>query len=228
MKVRIQKILSGNGICSRRQAEELILSGKVKVNNKIAKLGDKADLSKDKLTIDNKQLTINKNENFIYYLVNKPVGYLCSNRRHKKTDKLAIDLVPKEPRVWSVGRLDKDSSGLLILTNDGDFTQKHTHPKFEHEKEYEVIIDKSITEKFLQSMKSGIELSEGIAKADKILKISENKFKIVLHQGWNRQIRRMCEKLGYSVIELKRTRVGEWKLGELKEGKYKVISNLKS
>jgi pseudouridine synthase len=227
-KERLQKILSQFGICSRRQAEEFILSGKVKVNDKIAKLGDKADLQTDKITINNKVVeTSHGASKFVYYLVNKPAGYLCSNRRHKKSDKLVIDLVPKEPRVWSVGRLDKESTGLIILTNDGEFTQKYTYPKFEHEKEYEIEVDKKITQDFLQHMKTGIELSEGIAKADEILKISENKFKIILHQGWNRQIRRMCHKLGYEVLELKRLRIGKIELGNLSEGKYKIIEKIK-
>jgi len=227
MKERLQKILSQAGICSRRKAEELILSGKVEVNNKIAKLGDKADLEKDKISVDNKIVeTRHVASNLVYYLVNKPKDYLCSSRRHKTTDKLVIDLVPKKPRVWSVGRLDRESTGLILLTNDGNFTNQYTHPKFEHEKEYEVVVGKPITKDFLKQTQKGIKLKEGTAKADKITKISENMFNIILHQGWNKQIRRMCQNLNYKVVDLKRIRIGKWKLGNLSEGKFKTISNI--
>ena len=222
---RLQKIISQAGICSRRQAEELILCKVVFVNDKLAKLGDKADISKDKIVVNKKEIKLNQDKKFVYYLVNKPKDYLCSTRRHKKTDNIITDLVPAEPKVYPVGRLDKNSTGLIILTNDGDFTQKYTHPKFEHEKEYEVDVFKTLTKDFLQKMKSGIKLQEGIAKADKISKISDNRFRIVLHQGWNRQIRRMCESLNFKIANLKRIRIGEFKLEDLEEGECKIVNS---
>ena len=189
-------------------------------------MGDKADINKDKITVNDKQLIVNRHKNFVYYIINKPKGYICSNVKQKKTDKLVIDLVPKEYKVWVVGRLDKNSLGLVMLTNDGELTQKYSHPKFEHEKEYEVVVNGEVSEEFLKQMKKGIMLDEGLAKADKIKKISNRSFNIILHQGWKRQIRRMCGELGMGVIGLKRIRIGDIKLGNLKEGEYKLISKL--
>ncbi|MFH1456982.1 MAG: pseudouridine synthase, partial [Patescibacteria group bacterium] len=187
MKERIQKILSRYGISSRRKAEELILAGRIKINNKIAMLGDKADIDIDSIILNNKKLKI-KNENHTYYLVNKPIGYICSVA-DKYADYLITNLVPKAPKVWPVGRLDKNSTGLMILTNDGELTNKLTHPKFQHEKEYIVEVDKDINKNFINRLKTGIKLKEGIARADNIKIISGKKFNIILHQGWNRQIR---------------------------------------
>ncbi|MFC1622616.1 pseudouridine synthase [Patescibacteria group bacterium] len=220
MQERLQKILSQAGVCSRRKAEELILSGKVKVNNKIASLGDQADLKKDKIQVAGKE--ISNNQEFVYYILNKPKGYVSSTQ-DKHADKLVIDLVPQEPKVWPVGRLDKDSIGLIVLTNDGDLTNKLTHPSFQHEKEYEVIVNKPITDEFLEKMQKGIKLNEGIARADKIKKISNKKFNIILHQGWKRQIRRMCETLKFQIVELKRIRIDKIKLDDLAQGDYKLI-----
>ncbi|MBU4360251.1 rRNA pseudouridine synthase [Patescibacteria group bacterium] len=231
MLERIQKILSQQGIASRRKAEELILNKKVFVNNKIAKLGDKADVNIDKIAINNYQLSVNKNKNnFIYYILNKPVNFICTvSDKHAK--KLVTNLVPKYPKVWPVGRLDKNSTGLIILTNDGELTNKLTHPSFKHKKEYEVAVDKNITDKFLQEMKKGVKLEEGIAKADEIFVGTShgafnNKFNIILHQGWKRQIRRMCKELNYKVLELKRVRIEKIKLGDLKIGKYRQIKQI--
>jgi len=235
MLERLQKILSRNGIASRRAAEKFILSGKVRVNGKIVKLGDKADELIDNIQVNNKNLSTRAiigcdgakadTNNFVYYLLNKPVGYICSFRR-KKNEKLTIDLVPKNPRVWTVGRLDKDSSGLLILTNNGQLTQELTHPKFEHEKEYLITVDHNLKAKFLSALKNGVKLTEGITQADEIKEINKRQFTITLHQGWKRQIRRMCYALGYSVLELKRIRIGKWKLGNLKEGEFYQISKI--
>ncbi len=217
MEERLQKILSRYGIASRRKAEELILNKEVKVNGKISKLGDKADVEKDKISVNNKELE--SKQDFVYYILNKPKGYICSVKdRHSR--QLITDLVPRNPKVWSVGRLDKDTTGIIILTNDGDLTNKLTHPSFKHEKEYVVKVNKDITSDFLEKMQKGIKLEEGIAKADKIKKISGNRFSLILHQGWKRQIRRMCKELDYSVLDLKRIRVGKIKLGDLKIGKY--------
>ncbi len=220
MQERLQKILARHGLASRRKSEELILSGQIKVNGKLAKLGDKADETRDEITINNQKISDNKN--FVYYLLNKPRGYICSFKR-RKGEKLAVDLVPRNPRVWTVGRLDKDSNGLLILTNDGRLTEELTHPKFEHEKEYEVIVDGILKPDFLKKMKKGIFLEEGLASADRIRQLSKNKFSLTLHQGWKRQIRRMCNILGHEVVELKRVRIGKWILGNLKEGEWKKI-----
>lgn len=226
MKERIQKVLSRAGVCSRREAEKFILQGKVKVNNSVAVLGDKIEIGLDKIILNNNIIkTQNLTSHPVYYLVNKPKGYICTTKdRYAK--KMITDLVPELHKIWPVGRLDKDSTGLIILTNDGDLTNKLTHPKFEHEKEYEVVVNKKITKDFLDKMEKGVKLKQGIAKVDKIKKIDDNKFNVVLHQGWNRQIRRMCGELGYGVVELKRIRIGNIKLGRLKEGEFKKISRL--
>jgi len=230
MSERLQKILSRLGIASRREAEKLILSGRVLVNGKLPKLGDKADESQDQIIFDGRLINGNsKNKasksNFVYYLLNKPVGYICSRRR-KKGERLAIDLVPANPRVWTVGRLDKDSSGLLILTNDGRLTEELTHPKFEHEKEYLVVVEQKLKPDFFIKMKTGVKLTEGLARADKIKPLDSNKFLLTIHQGWKRQIRRMCYALGYSVKSLTRVRIGQWQLENLEAGKYQKISHL--
>ena len=230
MPERLQKILSRLGIASRREAEKLILSGHVLVNGQRPKLGDKADETQDKIVVNNCLINSgSKNKesknNFIYYLLNKPVGYICSRRR-KKGERLAIDLVPENPRVWTVGRLDKDSSGLLILTNDGRLTEELTHPKFEHEKEYLVEVDRKIKSDFFVKMKSGVKLTEGLACADKIKPLGTNKFLLTIHQGWKRQIRRMCYALGYSVKSLTRVRIGQWRLENLAAGKCRIISKI--
>ncbi|MDD5289754.1 MAG: pseudouridine synthase [Patescibacteria group bacterium] len=231
MLERLQKILARQGIASRRGAEELILAGKIKVNGRIAKIGEKYDEEEDEIEVDGKKLMKNEkrkmknngNSNFVYYLLNKPRGYECSLvARHG--DKLAVDLVPKFPRVWTVGRLDKNSRGLLILTNDGKLTEELTHPKFEHEKEYEVLVNKPLTNDFFRRMQKGVALSEGLARADKIRQLGDKKFSLTLHQGWKRQIRRMCESLGYRTIDLVRVRVGKWRLGNLREGKFRKIN----
>lgn len=222
MPQRLQKIMSQLGIASRRRAEELILNKKVLVNNKIAKLGDKVEIEKDVIKINNK--TLKSKEKLVYYLVNKPKDYTCSVA-DKHAHKLITQLVPAKPKVWPVGRLDKNSSGLIILTNDGDLTQQLTHPKFGHPKEYQVKVNKKIIKEFLDKMVSGVKLDEGTARADKIQRINNNSFLITIHQGWKRQIRRMSRALDYRVVELKRIRVGKIKLGKLKEGEYKKILN---
>jgi len=238
MLERLQKILARHGIASRRASEELISAGKIKVNGRIAKIGEKYDEEVDEIEVEGKKLTTNnrqlttddrrqttgrRSSNFVYYLLNKPRGYECSLvARHG--DKLAVDLVPKVPRVWTVGRLDKDSRGLIILTNDGKLTEELTHPKFEHEKEYEVIVNKPLTNDFFRRMQKGVALSEGLAQADRIRQLGDKKFSLTLHQGWKRQIRRMCESLGYRTVDLVRVRVGRWKLGNLREGKFRKVS----
>lgn len=227
--IRLNKFLSDNGICSRRSADTLISEGKVKINGTIATLGTKIDPKRDVIFVNGKKIE-NISDEKIYYILNKPAGYITtSSDPHGR--KTVMDLVPKYPRVYPVGRLDYSTSGLLILTNDGDLTNKLTHPKFEKEKEYEVearIMNNELRIKeLINEFKKGIRLQEGVAKADKIsvLEESENmvKLSIVIHQGWNRQIRRMCEALGLEVLELKRVKVGKLELGNLKEGSWKKV-----
>jgi len=226
---RLNKFIAQNGLCSRRSADKLILSGKVFVNNKkVTELGLKIDEDVDRISVEGKELQ--KLDEKIYYAINKPVGYITTSKDPKGRKKV-IDLVPKYPKVYPVGRLDSDSEGLLILTNDGEFTHKMTHPKFEKEKEYEVEakIEKTGVNQatVYDSFTKGIRLKEGIAKADKIniLKNSRGQiiFNITIHQGWNRQIRRMCATVGLDVTRLKRIRIGEMKLDNLVTGKYRIL-----
>lgn len=219
-KIYLQKAIAEAGICSRRKAEELIRRDMVTVNCKTGELGQKVNILEDSIVIGGKRLQAEKK---VYYLVNKPIGYSCTvSDGHAK--KKVIDLVPERPKVWPVGRLDKNSRGLIILTNDGELTNRLTHPSFEHEKEYEVEVNEAIRADFLKNMAAGIKLEEGTAKAYRIKKISKQKFSMVLHQGWKRQIRRMLEKCGYNAVDLKRVRIGNIWLEGLEDGEYKEIS----
>ena len=226
MKIRLNKFLSDSGVCSRRAADTLISGGKVRVNGITAQVGTKVDSEKDVVFVGGKKVGVSGEK--VYYVLNKPVGYVTTSSDPFGRKKV-IDLVPKSPRVYPVGRLDYDTSGLLILTNDGDFTHKLTHPKFEKEKEYEVNCRIQNSEFRIDKFKEGVKLKEGIARADKI-KILNQKgdmitFSIIIHQGWNRQIRRMCEALGLEVVSLKRVRIGDIRLGDLKEGEFKKFLN---
>lgn len=239
MLIRLNKFLSQCGICSRRKADELIKLGKIKINDKIAKLGDKIDPNHDKIEYQGKIIKPIK-KSYVYYAINKPVGYI-STSDDPHAQKTILELVSKNPRVYPVGRLDKNSQGLMILTNDGNLADLLTHPRYEHEREYNVKCkislghtrDKQITIEYIKNktekMKSGIKLSEGTARFDKIdlLSFSHKKneinLQIIMHQGLKRQIRRMCEKVGLEVVKLKRVRIGKLTLDDLKEGKYKIV-----
>ena len=221
--IYLQQLLSQSGIASRRRATELIKSGKIKINDKIAQAGQKIDPQKDKVKLNNK--LIKPQIKRIYYLVNKPVGYACTTRDSHSVKKV-VDLVPAKSKVWPVGRLDKDSSGLIILTNDGELTHRLTHPSFLHEKEYLVTFDKTVKASLLSKLIKGVKLREGLAKVDKLKKINDTKLSLTIHQGWNRQIRRMFKQCGYQVIGLERIRIGKIKLGNLRPGQYIKLSNL--
>ncbi|PLX24533.1 pseudouridine synthase [Candidatus Parcubacteria bacterium] len=219
-KIRLAKFLAEAGVASRRKAEELILQGKVKIANKVVKeVAIKVDPNSEDIEANDKPVML---EPKVYYLINKPVGYL-SSVKDPHHDKTVLDLVPKEPRVFPVGRLDKDSQGLMILTNDGDLAYKLTHPKFEVAKTYLVKVDKKLDKSVITKLKYGIRLSEGTAKADKVKINSSKELEIVIHQGWKRQIRRMLEKLGYQVVFLQRIAEGKMVLGNLPPGKSKKL-----
>lgn len=237
MKVRLNKFLSQSGVCSRRSADELISKGKVFINGKVAYLGDKIDPEIDKITVNNK--TIKQSNNLIYYALYKPKDVIstASDEIGRQT---VTDFVPKNPPVHPVGRLDANSQGLIILTNDGELTQKLTHPSFEHEKEYELTIrikniESSIKKKeqFLFDIKkkfvSGMSIDNKLMKADSASTsmIHDSKFviQLVLHTGYNRQIRKMCAKMNLEIVRLVRTRIGKLTLASLnlKPGEYKEI-----
>jgi len=220
-KIRLAKFLAEAGVASRRKAEELILSGKVKVSGQIVKdVATKVSPASLEVKVNNQPVIL---EEKVYYLVNKPVGYLssASDPHHQDT---VTNLVPKEPRVFPVGRLDKESQGLMILTNDGELAYQLTHPKFEVKKIYLVKVNKKIEKDLVEKMLQGLRLTEGKARADKVTIKSARELEIIIHQGWKRQIRRMLEKLGYETLRLERIAEGKIKLGRLAPGKYKILS----
>lgn len=229
-KIRLNKYLSESGICSRRQADELISSGKVSVNGVSVPLGTKIDPDIDEIIYGGKK--VKQEENLVYYALYKPKDVIstASDEMGRKT---VTDLVPDSPKVVPVGRLDKNSEGLIVLTNDGALTQELTHPSFKHEKEYKVVVRSSKTGDRIKSIEktfiSGIKIDNKIMKADRI-EIAEQRtsvydIRITIHTGYNRQIRKMCAKMGLEVLKLKRIRIGKLKLEDLnlKPGEYKEI-----
>jgi 23S rRNA pseudouridine2605 synthase len=219
MAERLAKFLANHGAASRRKAEEFILAGFVKVNNKIITEVATKVSDQDKIEFNNQIITeVEK----VYYVLNKPAGYICSVS-DPHNDKNVLALVPNNPPVYPVGRLDKNSQGLLLLTNDGDLTYKLTHPKFEVPKKYSVKVDKDLDTSIINILKQGVKLEEGLAKADKVSLKNKHELIIVLHQGWKRQIRRMLEALGHEVKELTRLGEGKLNLNNLEPGKYKEI-----
>jgi len=219
--MRLAKYISACGLASRRQAELLISAGKVLVNHKIVReLASQINPQRDQVLVNGKLLKL---EEKVYYLLNKPVGYLSSVKdpQHKK---FVTQLVPKVYKVWPVGRLDKDSRGLLLLTNDGELTYILSHPKHAVQKVYQVQVNKKINSNLLVNLNKGINLTEGLAKVDSVKKINDYKLELTIHQGWKRQIRRMLAGCGYQVTDLLRIKEGVLSLDKIAEGKYKVLS----
>jgi len=222
-KMRVQKYLAHAGICSRRKAEEHILNGLVKVNRIIVtELGTKIDLEKDKVFFNNQPVILKQDAPKIYIALNKPVGYVSSCSR--QNSKIVLDLIDIDERVYPVGRLDKESKGLLLLTNDGELHNKLSHPSFNHEKEYIVTTVYPISETGLENMAQGIVIDNVITRKAKVKRLSKNKFNIVLKQGKNRQIRKMVGKIGNKVDTLQRVRIANIKLGNLEEGKWRYLA----
>ncbi len=208
MLERLQKILSSRGICSRRKAEEYITRGLVRVNGIVAVLGQKADALRDSIEVNGTVLEDRKT--MLYYVMNKPVGVETTNvDRSDDSPPSVRELLPPTLRgtVYPVGRLDKDSSGLLLFTNDGVLAYRLTHPKFHHEKEYEVTLDRPIRPLELQALKDGFILDGTKTKPLKAWKTAPKTIHIVLTEGRNRQIRRMCQHIGYTVKSLSRVRI---------------------
>ena len=219
-KIRLAKFLSTAGIASRRKAEELIKQGKISVNGHIVKdVATNVDADSQDIKFNNKVVGV---EDKVYYLLNKPVGYVCS-AKDPHNDKTVLSLLPAKPKVFSVGRLDKNSQGLLLLTNDGDLAYQLTHPKFEVSKTYLVKVNHKLDKKIATSLKQGMFLEEGLAQADKVEVINNHELLISIHQGWKRQIRRMMDELGYKVNTLTRISEGKLNLDQLASGKYKIL-----
>lgn len=217
--VRLNKAISDSGFCSRRQADTHIEKGKVTINGVVAGLGDRV-MPGDEVKVDGKLIT--ENENLVYIALNKPVGITCTTDRRVKGN--VVDFINHEERIFHIGRLDKPSEGLLLMTNDGDIVNKILRAGNRHEKEYIVKVDRPITDEFLKRMRGGVPILDTITKKCEVEKLSRTSFRIVLIQGLNRQIRRMCDYLGYDVTELKRIRIMNIELGDLSIGQWRELT----
>lgn len=218
--VRLNKAISDSGYCSRREADTLIEKGRVTVNGENSGLGDRV-MPGDEVRVDGKLITENNTEVFI--MLNKPVGITCTT--DTRFDDNVVDFVNHPERIFPVGRLDKPSEGLLLLTNEGDIVNKILRAGNKHEKEYIVKVDRHVTDEFVKRMSSGIPILETVTKRCKVEKISRFEFRIILVQGLNRQIRRMCEYLGYEVVALQRIRIMNLGLGDLPVGEWRDLTS---
>jgi len=203
-KKRINKYLSEAGYCSRRAADKLILAGRVTINGTTAELGSKVDLN-DLVLVDGKSI-IKKDDNYVYIAFNKPIGIVCTTDTKAEKDNI-IDYINFPIRIFPIGRLDKPSEGLILLTNDGDIVNKILSARNNHQKEYVVRVNRPISQEFVRKMSSGIPILDTVTQPCTVEKVDKFTFRIILTQGLNRQIRRMCEYLGYDVTKLKRIRI---------------------
>jgi 23S rRNA pseudouridine2604 synthase len=229
-KTRINKYLSEVGYCSRREADKLITAGRVKINGQVPEMGTKVG-AEDIVSVDDKRIN-EPVEGFVYLAFNKPIGIVCTTDTKVEEDNI-IDFINYPKRIFPIGRLDKPSEGLIFLTNDGDIVNKILRARNNHEKEYIVTVNKPITGDFVRKMGDGVPILETVTRKCKVQQMGKNKFKIILTQGLNRQIRRMCDYLGYDVVTLKRVRimnvsldipVGKWR--DLTPAELKEINRL--
>jgi 23S rRNA pseudouridine2605 synthase len=219
--MRLQKFLSAAGVCSRRKGEEYIKAGRVAVNGQIAaELGTKIDPDRDLVQVDGK--SVKSSQPYVYIALNKPQAYVTSCSH--PGEKVVIDLVDISQRIYPIGRLDKDSTGLLLLTNDGRLHHRLSHPSFDHEKEYDVTTAQTITDGALAKLAAGLPLMGTKTRPARVRRISGKRFRIILQEGRNRQIRRMVRKVGGQVTRLKRIRVGDVNLGRLPLGSWRHLT----
>ncbi|AKA71143.1 pseudouridine synthase [Clostridium scatologenes] len=218
--MRINKFISEKGICSRREADTLIQEKRVTINGITAELGSRVKPN-DEVKLDGKLLT--KKDDKVYIALNKPVGIICTTEKKIKNN--IVDFVNYPKRIFHIGRLDKDSEGLIFLTNDGDIVNKILRAGNNHEKEYIVTVDKCITNSFLKEMSCGVSILNTVTKPCKVYKEGSHVFRIILTQGLNRQIRRMCEVLGYNVLKLKRIRIMNITLKDIPVGKWRYLTS---
>jgi 23S rRNA pseudouridine2605 synthase len=217
---RLQKVLARVGLGSRRTAEDLIAAGRVTVNGEVAVLGRRVDTENDRVEVDG--VPIGVREGLVWYLLNKPRGVMttASDPHARRT---VMDLVPEEPRVFPVGRLDADTEGLLLLTNDGDLTHRLTHPSFGVEKEYVAEVTGAPSPAAVRRLREGIELEDGTTAPAKVALTPPNVLTITIHEGRNRQVRRMCDAVGHPVVRLVRTRIGPIVDRSLKPGAFRAL-----
>ena len=217
--MRINKFISEAGQASRRGADKLITEGRVTINGKRATIGSQVEPGDD-VRVNGNQLFVARNN--VYIALNKPVGITCTTEKGVKGN--IVDLVNHPFRVFHIGRLDKDSEGLILLTNDGDIVNEILRSENQHEKEYVVSVDRPITPEFLKQMSEGVKILDTITLPCKVEQLSKYDFKIILTQGLNRQIRRMCEELGYNVYRLQRIRIMNIQLDNLPVGQWRYLS----
>jgi 23S rRNA pseudouridine2605 synthase len=218
---RLQKVLARAGIGSRRVCEDLIAEGKVTVNGEVAELGRRIDPEADAVEVDGVPLSVR--EGLVYYLLNKPAG-VVSTASDPQGRRTVVELVPEEPRVYPVGRLDYETEGLLLLTNDGDLTHRLTHPSFGVEKEYLAEVEGTPTRGDLRRLREGVELDDGMTAPAKAALEPPNLLTITIHEGRNRQVRRMCDAIGHPVRRLVRMRIGPLADRTLKPGAWRELS----
>jgi 23S rRNA pseudouridine2604 synthase len=217
---RLNKFISEAGVASRRAADRMIEEGRVTINGKPAVVGDRV-YEDDVVAVDGKRIA--KEEEDIILVFNKPPGITCTSNPEDKDN--VIDYIGYPKRIYSIGRLDKDSQGLLLMTNNGELANRIMHARGEHEKEYIVTVDRTVTKDFVKRMSEGVPIMDGkVTRRCFVEMIDDETFRIILKQGINRQIRRMCEYFGYGVVRLERVRVMNIRLGKLKEGRYRNIS----
>ncbi|EGQ24653.1 MULTISPECIES: pseudouridine synthase [Sporosarcina] len=218
--MRINKFLSEAGIVSRRGADKWITDGRVKINGQPAELGSKVE-SGDQVEVDGKQ--VQKEEQLVYIALNKPVGITSTTERHIEGN--VVDFINHPLRIFHIGRLDKDSDGLLLMTNDGDIVNEILREEHNHEKEYIVTVDSPLTSSFISKMENGVKILDTVTKPCTVTKLGPRTFSLVLTQGLNRQIRRMCAALGYHVRRLQRVRILNIELGNLPIGEWRELTD---
>lgn len=222
---RLNKYISETGLCSRREADKLIEQNRVTINDKLPELGTKV-FPGDTVKVDGKTIgaTAKDKSDRVYIAYHKPIGITCTTERHVKGN--IIDAINHPERIFPIGRLDKPSEGLILLTSDGDIVNKILRAENAHDKEYEVTVNQPISERFLQRMAKGVPILGTVTKPCRVTPMGKFQFKIILTQGLNRQIRRMCEFLGYEVTKLKRTRIMHIDLARLRPGQWRNLSEV--
>lgn len=215
---RVQKIIAQSGLCSRRKAEELIKDGKVKVNGKLITIGDQADAKKDTILVNNKPLSLDPP---VYYMLNKPRDYITTSSDLYGRKKVT-DLLPKSPRVFSVGRLDRYATGLLLLTNDGEFANKVMHPRYETAKTYIATLDKPLAKSDEKKLVSGLKIEDTLVKS-KVIMLQPKVVAITVHVGLHKVVKRLFKSLGYFVKQLHRTHIGSLAV-DIPEGEFRTLS----
>ncbi|GAA0354653.1 hypothetical protein GCM10009092_18680 [Bowmanella denitrificans] len=221
--IRLNKFISDSGYCSRREADKLIEQKRVSINGKVPELGTKV-MPGDQVSVDGKPVGASAEDKSdrVYIAYNKPVGIICTTERDVQGN--IVDAIGHRQRIFPIGRLDKDSEGLIFLTTDGDIVNKILRAGNEHEKEYLVTVNQPVSERFVRQMSQGVPILGTITKPCQVKATGRFSFRIILTQGLNRQIRRMCEFLGYQVVRLKRERIMQVQLGNLKPGQWRNLT----